>query len=162
MGKIYILEGPDGTGKSTLAKALQKKTKGHLLHLTYNPDWDMDRYYEAMSIAIRQLSYFQDVIVDRWAVSEIIYGGVYRGGTAVNTQQLIDRFKDESVWIYCWNENAVKNHLKNKKERKEMYEDMTDVVNMFEGYMLTSDLPWKKYNYNHMNKDEFVREILND
>ena len=40
-----------------------------------------------------------------------------------------------------------------------MYDDMTDVVNAFEGYMKVSPLPWVKYNYNHVSLEAFVEEI---
>lgn len=157
MGKIYILEGPDGTGKSTLAEELQRETKGHLMHLTFNKYWDMQAYYMAAYNAAIELSNYQDVIIDRWIPSEIVYGSVFRKGPSFKTSN-IPEF-DNAKYIYCWNEKAVENHLKNKEVRKEMFDDMTDVVNTFEGYIAASNLPWVKYNFNHVELSSFVKEI---
>lgn len=161
MGKIYILEGPDGTGKSTLAEALQRETKGHLLHLTFNKDWNMQEYYDSIDTVLLHLTQYQDVIIDRWIPSEVVYGSVFRGGTKVDVEGFMNEmawYKDVK-WIYCWNEKAIENHLKNKEVRKEMFDDMTDVVNTFEGYIAASDLPWIKYNFNHVELSSFVKEI---
>lgn len=154
---IYILEGPDGTGKSTLANALQEKTKGHLMHLTFNKHWDMKAYYMAAYKAALELSEYQDVIIDRWIPSEIIYGHVFRGGPSFNTSE-IPGF-DKATYIYCWNDNAVENHLANKKNRAEMFDDMTHVVAAFDKYIETSPLPWKKYNFNHMSVEAFIEDV---
>lgn len=159
-GMIYILEGPDGTGKSTLAQALQEKTKGHLMHLTFNKYWDMEAYYLAAYNAAIELSNYQDVIIDRWIPSEIIYGHVFRGGPSFNTSE-IPEF-EQAKYIYCWNEKAVENHLANKKNRDEMFDDMTHVAAAFDKYIETSKLPWEKYNFNNVSMEAFIEGITND
>lgn len=159
MGQIYILEGADGTGKSTLAAALQEKTKGHILHLTFNKDWDMKSYYFAIYIAARDLSKYQDVIIDRWIPSEVIYGHIYRNGPSFDTNLFLEAFGNKAKWIYCWNEKAVENHLANKKNRDEMFDDMTHVVAAFDKYIETSPLPWEKYNFNNVSAEAFIEDI---
>lgn len=154
---IYILEGADGTGKSTLANALQEHTKGHLMHLTFNKHWDMQAYYLAAYNAAIELSNYQDVIIDRWIPSEVVYGHVFRKGPSFDTSN-IPQFEDVK-YIYCWNENAVENHLKNSEKRAEMFDDMSHVVAAFDKYIETSPLPWQRFNFNHTPLNVFIREI---
>lgn len=159
MAKVYILEGPDGTGKTTLANALQEATKGHIMHLTFNKHWDMKAYYLAAYKAADNLSEYQDVIIDRWIPSEVVYGNVFRNGPSFDVSMFDDTFEDRGVFIYCWNENAVENHLKNKENRVEMFDDMTHIVSEFDKYIEASKLNWKKYNYNQIKLKQFVKEI---
>lgn len=159
---IYIIEGADGTGKTTLAEAIQRETKGHLLHLTFNKDWTMEQYYSAVFRAVWDLAEYQDVVIDRWIPSEIVYGHVFRDGPSFDTSNLLNIFGDRAKWVYCWNENAVENHLKNKEVRPEMFDDMKHVVEAFGTYVEGSGLPWKLYNYNHMETNNFVKELVND
>lgn len=165
--KIYIIEGPDGTGKSTLANKIAEETKGHILHASYDKNWNIEKYhFDLIDVAFR-LSKYQSVVLDRWAISEFVYGTVFRGGPSYDTAGLIeDSMDDKIVWIYCENEDAVKNHLANSKKRKEMFDDMTKVVEEFDDYVEYSSnnwlqIPWIKYNYNYnwINIDEFVKEV---
>lgn len=78
---IFILEGPDGVGKTTLALELQKLTGGRYVHLTYRFRSKIDVYHTATLKLIDILSRKQPVILDRWWVSEIVYADAYRGGS---------------------------------------------------------------------------------
>ena len=75
---IIILEGPDGTGKTTLAKAIG----GHYIHSTYNNlvTGNMVGYMVGTMYAARQLAETDIVVLDRWRMSEIVYGNVFRDG----------------------------------------------------------------------------------
>ena len=159
---IYIIEGPDGVGKTTLARAIQDKTKAHLLHCTYYPAMHVENYhYEIMNIA-RKLNVYQDVIIDRWAVSEIVYANVFRGGASYDTDKAIDMMSKLDVkWIYCKNKDAVKNHLVNRIVRKEMFDNMEDVVVAYEDYIKSSKLSWVTYDFNEVHMDKFVDKITN-
>ena len=78
---IFVFEGPDGAGKTTLAKHLAKVLGGKYMHLTYRFKDKMHLYHGA---AIRQAARYaqhQPVIIDRWWPSEILYAECYRGGS---------------------------------------------------------------------------------
>lgn len=66
----YILDGCDGTGKTTKANLLAKEYKCDILHLT---SWSDKRY----GSYIRRLNCFDDVIFDRSFISEYVYSKVF-------------------------------------------------------------------------------------
>jgi len=163
--RLYILEGADGTGKSTLANALLEKTKGHLLHGSWHKDWDIAQYHAAMINAAARLLDFQDVVIDRWAVSENVYANAFRGGSKYfNADEFMEftmkacDIKDVT-FIYCENENTIKNHKANMKLRSEMFDDMTPVVAEYEKYLESTKYKWNRYNFDKLDMNEFVEGI---
>lgn len=166
MNKIICITGCDGTGKSTLAQEIAKVTKGHILHCSYNKDWDMQQYHTDIMEAAKKLVKYQDVIIDRFAVDEFVYGTVFRGGPSYDTSALIEKHHgDDVVYIYCENENYIENHLKNKEKREEMFDSMDGVVEEYEDYINFSSnnwlgIPWVRYNYNWVDINDFVKEII--
>lgn len=159
---IYILEGPDGVGKSTLARAIADKSKGHILHCSWAPGWgDMRIYFLKILQAAQSLDWYQDVVIDRWAPSEKVYGEVFRGGAQFDTVRFIlDNAPREGVkWVICRHPNAVENHLKHKEERDEMFDDMTKIVDGFDKFVEdTSFLKWIEYDYTKVSTEAWVSE----
>lgn len=165
MNKIYLLTGCDGTGKTTLANKIAEETKGHVLHCSYDKDWNIEQYHTDVMETAQKLAKYQDVVIDRWAMDEFVYGTVLRGGPSYDTSALIEKYhSDNIVYIYCENENTVENHKANSKKREEMFEDMNGVSEEFEDYIqFTSNnwlgIPWVRYNYNWIDIDEFTKGI---
>jgi len=77
---IFILEGPDGGGKTTLAKTMQAKLGAHYLHATYRFKGHMYAYHWAQLRKAIRLAQTKPVIMDRWWPSEVVYGNTYRNG----------------------------------------------------------------------------------
>ncbi len=78
--RVYIVEGPDGAGKTTLAHQLRVKHNALYVHFPAMPrvTFGLARMYvEAMLPALMG---YQDVVLDRCWLSEIPYGRVFRGG----------------------------------------------------------------------------------
>lgn len=73
---IIILEGPDGSGKTTLAKSIG----GHYLHATHRFKGRMVLYHLALFKKAVELSQTDIVVIDRWRLSELVYGSVFRNG----------------------------------------------------------------------------------
>ncbi len=86
--RLTIFEGPDGSGKTTAAKAWAERTGALYVHLGPSPKRDRDlalEYVWAMLPAIRGI---QAVVMDRSWLSEVPYGQAFRGGK--------DRLGDEA------------------------------------------------------------------
>ena len=80
MRGVVVLEGADGSGKTTLARRLVDRFGARYLHSVVRKDvW---RYHlGALRLAAR-LSATQLVVLDRHWLSELVYGTVFRGGPA--------------------------------------------------------------------------------
>lgn len=84
MHPIIILDGPDGTGKTTIAEWLKKKHGYRVIKLTYKYDWHKKRMHVYMTAALNlalRLSRDHPVIIDRFWASEGAYATAYRGGS---------------------------------------------------------------------------------
>lgn len=166
MKKLYILEGADGTGKSTLANAIAEETKGHVLHCSYDKTWNIEDYHCLVMKSAKELVNYQSVVIDRWAPSEYVYGHVFRGKPSYDTSLIIEKFiSKDMVWIYCKSDDAVENHKKNINIRDEMFDDMTKVTKEFDEYVhYTSNnwvhIPWVEYDFDKVNMKSFVKEIV--
>lgn len=92
--KITIFEGPDGSGKSTAARAYAQATGAKYVHMPAMPcvkDNLARMYVEAMMPAI--LGY-QDIVMDRCWLSEAPYGAAFREGQnrlTVASQRMLER-----------------------------------------------------------------------
>lgn len=81
---IIIIEGPDGTGKTTLANSLLKSLEGHdfeLMHRTHITDMPKSDLFE---IYRGILTSGKNLILDRAWYSEMCYGPVFRGESHIS------------------------------------------------------------------------------
>lgn len=72
--RTFIIDGPDGTGKTTLGNILSKIYNIPLVHLTYYED--IEKHQEQFDQAADLVK--RPVILDRYIFSEIAYRNVYR------------------------------------------------------------------------------------
>jgi hypothetical protein len=77
---IFVIEGPDNSGKTTLANQLMAKTNAHYLHATYKFKGRMMLYHIALLRKAVRIAETRPVVLDRWFPSELVYGNVYRNG----------------------------------------------------------------------------------
>jgi thymidylate kinase len=166
--KFIVLEGADGTGKSTLANEILSQSKGHLIHGSWNKDWNIRQYHEDMYEAAMLLLPYQTVIMDRWATSEEVYAEAFRGGRQYDSEEHIAQMMGEvmfddptqTIYVYCENDNVVANHKENMKIRQELFEDMSPVVREYEKYLGRTSLNWLRYDFTKVNMEDFVKELL--
>lgn len=102
---IYILEGPDGSGKTTLANKLIEMTGGHYYHFSYpRSKEEADRLFKTYYEKLTLLQHFSNSVIDRMWISTMVYGEILRGKSEVSTKQaerlerLIHR---EAMIFYC-------------------------------------------------------------
>lgn len=136
MKGIIIIEGCDGTGKTTLAKYLCDKYDGHYIHNTYRWPKKMPLYHTAALHRAIKLSEEKLVVIDRLWMSEAIYAEVYRGGSPwPQMGRMLDRIilKHCGIYIMC---ELPADHRETfqrlKYERAEMYDDVSEVGKRFQ------------------------------
>lgn len=159
---IWVLEGPDGVGKSTLAEEIARQKDAHVIHCSFRKSWNMKEYHTKNIQYAKALDKLGiNVVLDRWAPSEQVYGDVFRGGPRYGIMTMINRYDDENMtWIQVRNDKAAENHLKNKETRYEMFEDMAKISIGFDEFVKnTPDLNWLVYDYTKISKEEFVENL---
>lgn len=140
--KIFILEGPDGSGKSTLGKKLAETYGIDYTHLTYYKDDDAMRtqFYDVIR---RMNEVRKGCVIDRFILSNIIYGIVFHNCKFVEGWKMFldalcrDWIKGKEI-IICLpqDKEAYLEHFKKMtEEREEMYcsvEDMSKIYDLYE------------------------------
>lgn len=165
MKNLYIIEGVDGTGKSTLSREIARQKKAAVVHCTYEPGMNVIQHHEGIWKIANQLLEWEHVVIDRWAHSELIYGTVYRKKPEYDPYVLLDITKNRKdiTWIYCRNDNAIKNHDKNKKERFELYDNIAAAAEMYDR-VIDEEVekgvrPWLYYDFNLVTQQDFVKKL---
>lgn len=100
---IYILEGPDGGGKTTLAEKLSAMTRIKITHFSY----PRDEEEKARMLIMYQdlLKSVSNAIIDRCWYSDMAYGPVMRGAATITYPQMyeLERMAANkgAMIIYC-------------------------------------------------------------
>ncbi len=81
---MIILEGLDGTGKSTLSEKLKQFGYSNL-YFAHDPE-NKDIYGKYLNIL--KGGNLQKLILDRSFISEFVYGNVLRGGSRLSESQI--------------------------------------------------------------------------
>lgn len=142
---IFVIEGPDGAGKTTLAEALRDYLGARYIHLTYRWKDRMHLYHGAALRLATRLAQNNPVIIDRWWPSEIVYADAYRGGSKFAKYYLLLEHianKNGIVYIVCLpkdRERYLAQFERLKAERTEMYDE--GMQRVYDGY----DEMWKHY-----------------
>ena len=138
---IIVLEGPDHSGKTTLADHLVKKYDAEYLHATFPFPQGHDVFSYHLMLMLKAINYSQTklVIIDRLWPSELVYGCVHRGGCSMPRYEiLIDRLirKHAGVYVFCLHSRNQEQYEaefeKDAIARKEVY--ATSAGSVFTGY----------------------------
>lgn len=140
--QVFIVEGPDCSGKSTLCKKLHEAFGYPVYHLTYYSDKEKmeEQFREIYQIIDRG----ESVIIDRFLLSNMIYGIVYHDGETISDlEKYIDYLGcNQSTLILALPNSRewwIEQFKKACTEREEMYPDeekMKMVYNLFKQYGL--------------------------
>jgi hypothetical protein len=131
MKGIIVIDGCDGTGKTTLAKAICDRFDGVYIHNTYRWPTKMPLYHTAALHRALKLARTRLVVIDRLWMSEAIYADVYRGGSPwPHMGRTMDRIirKVGGVYILTQSPKGHKEKFEQlKTEREEMYDNVDEV-----------------------------------
>lgn len=144
---VIVLEGPDCTGKTTLANHFVKNYGATYIHGTWSEDIEKDNHNILMSqieLAMHEAKHGGLVIIDRSWISEFIYADVFRGGTNwpdLAEDAFVRLLAADAIYIFCMPFGArnTEKHRKRFLERagkgEEMYEDMGKIVEAFQCFL---------------------------
>lgn len=106
---ILIIEGPDGSGKTTLAEQLSKQTGYPIVHRS-QPKTDEEKK-RMMGQYIQDIKAGKNVIWDRCWYSEMCYGPVMRDASVITYPQMYELeamlAKTGAMIIYCTGPKAA-------------------------------------------------------
>lgn len=90
---MIIIEGPDGAGKSTIAKIIAKKLKLKYIHGTYKDPSDLSWFTHSIQAG---------TVIDRSFISEIIYSKVLGRTCRISDSdiRIIERLLQHAVIFY--------------------------------------------------------------
>lgn len=131
---IFVLDGPDGAGKTSLGLEMKEYLGGRYIHLTYRWKEKMNLYHYAAIRCAALLAQEQPVILDRWWPSEIVYAEVFRGGSRFMKHYfLLEHLATKLgvTYVMCLprdREKYLEHYQKLKESRLEMYDSGLDKV----------------------------------
>jgi thymidylate kinase len=131
MKGIIVIDGCDGTGKTTLAEAICKRHDGVYIHNTYRWPSKMPLYHTAALHRALKIARTRLVVIDRLWMSEAIYAEVYRNGSPwPHMGRMIDRIIRKVGGLYILTQSPEGHREKFEKlksEREEMYDNVDRV-----------------------------------
>lgn len=136
MRGIIILEGADGTGKTTLARELVRRHDAFYIHNGLWPNmWQ--RHLACVDLAIKR-SQTQLVVIDRLWLSEQVYGTVFRDGPGFDLgARCLDRVlqRHGALTVLCVRKNMVQHLIDFDRLKKERPEKFTNIRRVAELYI---------------------------
>lgn len=118
-----IIEGTDGTGKSTLAKHLQENFNLKYQHSSSETDNNFEYHFELLDSN-------EDVVLDRFQLGEIIYPMFTpdrESKITLSQAVMLSRMEDTlTIILYASDTSILKDRL---HERGELYSPLYDTVN---------------------------------
>lgn len=133
---IIVLEGPDGAGKSTLAQEFVRRGFEYRYH--DDPPKPGEDKFATYTKAILSVAPTEDVVFDRFAPSEHVYGLVRRGETQIGIEQLrlINRllYSRGAFTIFCLPPFATVEKNWRARLKDELVQDSGQLEKLYHAY----------------------------
>lgn len=144
---LVILEGMERTGKSTLAKALEERGfinfKDHNRFREFDVDAVKHRLDSTLSFLIALNEAGQDVVLDRFHLSEIVYSISYRGNSLdeLSYNFFIDTAlaQMDTVLVHCIRD-INENYLKAFPDKGFSSKELKEISNRFDYFIDKSEI----------------------
>ena len=144
---LVILEGMERTGKSTLAKALEERGfinfKDHNRFREFGVDAVKHRLDSTLSFLIALNEAGQDVVLDRFHLSEIVYSISYRGNSLVELSYnfFIDTAlaQMDTVLVHCVRD-IDESYLKAFPDKGFSSKELKEISNRFDYFIDKSEI----------------------
>ncbi len=140
---IIVIEGCDGSGKTTMAKAMEKQFRSEGFKVVYHHAsirrWCLRHHLAKLRYALRDYASHSSNtihIFDRLWPSEAIYGSIYRNRTYDPlVMWSIDFFLSQlgAVYVWCYDspDALVDRHAELKQTRVEDFDDIREVAETY-------------------------------
>jgi len=158
---IVLIEGPDGSGKSTLIEKVFKLNKFHVIHNGVYPT-----PHSAYSSYIQQIeeenTLEHGIVFDRLHISQAIYGPIMRDENPeyvlhnIVDNMLYDR---KAVVVLCQTKASLINWEKRNKEKLEYVTDLVKfvkIMNCYRNIRSYTRLPFVTYDYTNVQGNELI------
>ena len=160
--KVIIIEGPDFSGKSTLAQDLMQRYRNHVyIHCAVTPD-----IYALHTTAITNafnLSKDFTVIIDRLHYSELVYGPIFRNGVSYDVQKFDDLYSSKNIpnlyKVLCLPPKEIV--LNGFKKRAAAGGEMFNTVEKVYDEYAKNPLGWNVYDWTKDGKEPINLERFN-
>ena len=166
MVKMYLIEGPDGAGKTTLAEGIKREheDRGESVHIWHNgvrEESSRAEYLEPLlDIIDNEDDYeYNVVIIDRLHISEVIYAQVLRGGETDMDDELGNEIEDaldalNTTRIWC--DTPLINCINRCAERGEDLVDneMLAQVHSLYDWTLSGNHKWNRLSLIEQNRTD--------
>lgn len=117
--RLFIVEGPDCAGKTTLAKHLAVQKEAVYIHASgakYLHEVMQDYHESLLAIAVANLAMGRNVVMDRFWPSEVVYGQALRPAIhnrVYDTDKIIAMLANHDVtYIFCDDPEIMQRHAK--------------------------------------------------
>lgn len=163
---LIILEGPDGSGKTSIGEYLQDHFGAEYIHCTWSEELEyyMDSYIIGTLVRAKHLAKEKLVVVDRSFLSEKIYSKVFRDGTKYpELESKCFELLEDALIVMCLpdSDKWINLYAHLAENRSEMYGNkLTEMGQVYSEYLTEYKDTYSQF-YNVIRYDMFEYDMYN-